>query len=105
MHKENNVRIFISKINTTPKESNKRAVQAFYFFFVSFNEWNLYSDDSFLKQTLALHYYIKCHISLGYCAEIAGMTKEDFMKFLGKNGISIFNYENKDELMEELSNA
>ena len=34
-----------------------------------------------------------------------GMTKEDFIKFLGKNGISIFNYENKDELMEELSNA
>jgi hypothetical protein len=33
------------------------------------------------------------------------MTKEDFMKFLGKNGTSIFNYENKDELMEELSNA
>lgn len=61
--------------------------------------------DSFVKQTLALHYYIKCHISLGYCAEIAEMTKEDFIKFLGKNGISIFNYENKDELMEELSNA
>ena len=33
--------------------------------------------DSFVKQTLALHYYIKCHISLGYCAEIAGMTKEE----------------------------
>jgi predicted HTH domain antitoxin len=61
--------------------------------------------DSFVKQTLALHYYIKCHISLGYCAEIAGMTKEDFIKFLGKNGISIFNYENKNELMEELTNA
>ena len=58
--------------------------------------------DSFVKQTLALNYYIKCHISLGYCAEIAGMTKEDFMKFLGKNGISIFNYENKNELIEEL---
>ena len=64
MHKENNVRIFISKINSTPKESNKRTVQAFYFFFVSFNEWNLYSDDSFLKQTLLLKKAIKGQIRL-----------------------------------------
>lgn len=58
--------------------------------------------DSFVKQTLALHYYIKCHISLGYCAEIAGMTKEDFIKFLGENQISIFHYDNKNDFMEEL---
>lgn len=58
--------------------------------------------DSFVKQTLALHYCIKCHISLGYCAEIAGMTKEDFIKFLGENQISIFHYDNKNDFMEEL---
>lgn len=58
--------------------------------------------DSFVKQTLALHYYIKCHISLGYCAEIAGMTKKDFIKFLGENQISIFHYDNKNDFMEEL---
>ena len=58
--------------------------------------------DSFVKQTLALHYYIKCHISLGYCAEIAGMTNEDFIKFLGENQISIFHYDNKNDFMEEL---
>lgn len=58
--------------------------------------------DSFVKQTLALHYYIKCHIFLGYCAEIAGMTKEDFIKFLGENQISIFHYDNKNDFMEEL---
>lgn len=58
--------------------------------------------DSFVKQTLALHYYIKCHISLGYCAEIAGMTKEDFIKFLDENQISIFHYDNKNDFMEEL---
>lgn len=58
--------------------------------------------DSFVKQTLALHHYIKCHISLGYCAEIAGMTKEDFIKFLGENQISIFHYDNKNDFMEEL---
>ena len=61
--------------------------------------------DSFVKKTLALHYYVKCHISLGYCAEIAGMTKEDFVKFLGENQISIFHYDNKNEFMDELNNA
>ena len=61
--------------------------------------------DSFVKKTLALHYYVKCHISLGYCAEIAGMTKEDFIKFLSENQISIFHYANKNDFMEELANA
>jgi hypothetical protein len=33
------------------------------------------------------------------------MPEEDFIRFLGENGISIFQYKNKEELLEELKNA
>jgi len=36
---------------------------------------------------------------------IAGMTEEDFIKFLGQNKISIFRFDDQKEFMEELSNA
>lgn len=44
-------------------------------------------------------------VSIGYCAQIAGMTKEEFMKYLEKNQISIFHFDNKEEFLEELNNA
>ena len=33
------------------------------------------------------------------------MTEEEFIKYLGKNHISIFKYDNKEEFLEELNNA
>lgn len=59
----------------------------------------------FINETVALEYYKNHGISLGYCAEIAGMTKEDFLKFLGTQEISVFNFEDKEEFLEELNNA
>lgn len=39
--------------------------------------------------------------SVGYCANQAGITIEEFVKSLGGHEISIFSYESKNELMEE----
>ena len=40
-----------------------------------------------------------------YCAEIAGMDKESFIKYLGSCGVSIFSFDGKDEFQEEMNNA
>lgn len=59
----------------------------------------------FARCAVALGYYTQRRVSIGYCAQIAGMTKEEFMKYLGKNQISIFHFDNKEEFLEELNNA
>ena len=33
------------------------------------------------------------------------MTKEDFIKYLGQNDISIFSFKDEEEFLEELANA
>ena len=33
------------------------------------------------------------------------MHEEDFMKYLGQKGISVFHFDNKDEFLDELNNA
>ena len=60
---------------------------------------------AFAKRMVALGYYTKNRVSLGYCAKIAGMTEEEFIIFLGENRISIFDFENEDELMRDIANA
>ena len=47
----------------------------------------------------------KNKISIGYCAKIAEMNKEDFIRFLGDNGVSIFSYDSEDEFVREINNA
>ncbi len=59
----------------------------------------------FAKKAVALRYYVKNGVSLGYCAEIAGMSKDAFIRFLGENNISIFCYDDQEEFLEELENA
>ncbi|MBQ5846990.1 MAG: UPF0175 family protein, partial [Selenomonadaceae bacterium] len=44
-------------------------------------------------------------VSIGYCAEIAGMTEEEFMGFLGENTVSVFRFDSEEEFLEELKNA
>ena len=44
-------------------------------------------------------------VNLRRCASIANMPKEDFIKYLGKNKISIFSFESEKEFLEELENA
>lgn len=59
----------------------------------------------FARRAVALGYYTQSGVSIGYCAQIAGMTEEEFIRYLGQNGISIFHFENKEEFLEELGNA
>ena len=61
--------------------------------------------NSFAKKAVALCYYVQNGVSLGYCAQIAGMSKERFVRYLGEHNISIFHYDDEEEFQEELSNA
>ena len=75
----------------------------------------------FARCAVALGYYTQSGVSIGYCAQIAGLSKEEFIKFhninveenkeeefiqyLGKNQVSIFHFDNREEFLEELNNA
>ena len=59
----------------------------------------------YIKRMLATDLYKNKNVSLGYCASVAEMTKEEFVQYLGMNGISIFSFDSEDEFMEELGNA
>ncbi len=59
----------------------------------------------FAKKAVALQYYTQKGVSLGYCAQIAGMPKGGFIRFLGENGISIFQFDSEEELAEDVKNA
>lgn len=58
-----------------------------------------------MKKALALKYYQEQKLSLGHCAELAEMNKEDFIKYLSKYNITIFRFESEDELLEDIKNA
>ena len=60
---------------------------------------------TYMECMLAVDLYKNKRVSLGYCADIAEMAKEDFIKYLGKNEISVFSFENEQEFLEELANA
>ena len=62
-------------------------------------------EGTFVRHAAAIAYYTQSGVSIGYCSQIAGMPEEDFIKFLGKNQISIFHYDNKAEFLKELENA
>lgn len=59
----------------------------------------------YVKRLVALDFYTRNGVSIGYCAQIADMTEEDFIKYLGDHKISIFNYSNESEFVSELDNA
>lgn len=61
--------------------------------------------ETFAKKMVALGYYMQNRVSIGYCAAIAGMCEEDFIKFLGENRISVFQFDDEEEFLEELNNA
>lgn len=60
---------------------------------------------AFARKAVAVTYYVKNGVSLGYCAKIAGMDKEDFIRHLSDNNISIFSFDDEAEFYEELNNA
>lgn len=59
----------------------------------------------YMKKMLALDLYKNKKVSLGYCSSVAEMTKEEFVQYLGMNGVSIFSFATEDEFLEELANA
>jgi len=59
----------------------------------------------YAKQFLALDLYRNRGVSLGYCTELAGMAKEDFILFLGENKVSIFDFVDEADFLEEANNA
>ena len=61
--------------------------------------------NQFARQAVALGYYTQSGVSIGYCSQIAGMTEKEFIKYLGRNHISIFRFDNEKEFLEELNNA
>lgn len=63
------------------------------------------SFSNYVKEFVALDLYKNRNISLGYCAELAEMPKEDFMKFLGANKVSVFGFDDENEFLEEMRNA
>ena len=59
----------------------------------------------YMKRMVALDLYKNKKVTLGYCASVAEMTKEEFVKNLGMNGISIFSFTSENEFLTELANA
>ena len=60
---------------------------------------------AFARKMVALGYYTRNRVSIGYCAEIAGLTEEEFIVFLGENGIDLFRFDSDEELMRDIANA
>ena len=69
------------------------------------NDEKLYFGTDEYKIMVAADLYKNKKVSLGYCAEVAEMSKEEFIKCLGENGVSIFGFDSDEEFMEELANA
>lgn len=61
--------------------------------------------NQFARQAVALGYYTQSGVSIVYCSQIAGMTEKEFIKYLGRNHISVFRFDNEKEFLEELNNA
>jgi predicted HTH domain antitoxin len=57
-----------------------------------------------LKMSLAAKLYEDKRLSLGYCAQIAGLSKRAFAEMLGKYGVSLF-AQTADELKADIKNA
>ena len=57
------------------------------------------------KQDDAVKLYRTGTASLGYCSDMAGMHKTDFIRLLGLNHISIFDQEDEEEFKKDTDNA
>ena len=58
-----------------------------------------------MKRFTAVKLFADKKLSIGQCSVLAEMTKEDFIKYLGKNNVSIFELNNDSQLIEDLNNA
>lgn len=58
-----------------------------------------------MKRTVAVKYYKEQRLSLGQCSEFAEMTEEEFIQLLSSYKISVFNFEDDGDLIEDIKNA
>lgn len=66
------------------------------------------NEDEFileLKRTAAVRYFKEKKLSIGQCALLSEMSEENFIKYLSKQGVSIFSFEDDDEILEDIKNA
>lgn len=68
-----------------------------------YKEWYIDTNKERIHGAIAL--YQQGNQLLGFCAAIAGLDKETFIKVLGKHHISIYAYGNEEEFMDELKNS
>jgi predicted HTH domain antitoxin len=54
---------------------------------------NIQSD---MKRLLAMQYFKEKKLGLGLAAKMAGMTKDEFTVFLGRNKIDIYQYADEE---------
>lgn len=66
---------------------------------------NKVETEKFIRRLVALEYYKNQGVSIGYCAEVAGLSEEEFIKYLGEKKISIFQFEDEEEFLQEVKNA
>ena len=59
----------------------------------------------FARKAVALNLYRQKGVSIGYCAKIAGMYEEDFIRYLSQNSVSVFHFDDRSEFLEEMNNA
>ncbi len=59
----------------------------------------------YMKQLYAVDLYKKKQVSLGYCADLAEMSKEEFIHFLAEFKVSIFSFDDDEDFEDELKNA
>ncbi len=57
------------------------------------------------KLCVAIDLYLNERVSVGYCADISGLSEEEFIQELGKRNISIFQFETEEELARDIENA
>ncbi|MGD2087077.1 MAG: UPF0175 family protein [Candidatus Aminicenantes bacterium] len=58
-----------------------------------------------IKKISLIKLYELGKISSGMAAKVLGISRVDFIELLGKYKVSIFPYEDKEELLEDLKNA
>lgn len=67
-----------------------------------------YKKDEFadeIKKISLIKLYELGKISSGMAAKVLGISRVDFIDLLGKYKVSIFPYEGKEELLEDVRNA
>lgn len=66
------------------------------------NNMSVQDAESFARRMTAFGLYRQGNVSLGYCATIAGMSKEDFILFLGEMGFGIFDFMTEEDLVHDV---